>query len=902
MKSTSPASGSASGSPAEADVARRHGEGRGSRGNSGSAWASWLWGVVFFLVGVVLCFVPLFNVLGYESALVLSLVAAIAGIRQGVRSVLLGRGGRGSGRAAKSGSPASGRAGRRALSTSAQVRADEADAAPLATVIQLYLRGLIGVWTLLLLPLVLLLLNGLRVRNCNVAAGLAFFAMMPMLSSACAVFVGLAAGLLTRTRGRAYLVGLLILIASLLWSLLRFAASPAIFLFDPFFGYYPGALYDEDIQITTAFLAARALHATAVLAGLFLCAWLLDGESLGLRMAGSASRGSRLGRRGQGEGSRVGLLLASGLAGGAALLLFFSAARLGCRGDVATLQRYLSSELRTSHFILRYRPGGAVARDIRLLAREHELRYQQLREALGVEPTWQSPWLLRQLGIAPSASGEPARVVSYLFDTVEEKRRLMGAAWTYIAKPWRREMYLHHEGWPHPVLRHELAHIFAGAAGDRLLRLATHMGIPQPGLIEGIAVAVDFRASGDLDAHQTVRAMRQAGLEPPLSAVFGLGFYRVPASRAYVLAGSFCRFLLDRHGPAPLLAAYRRGGSPADFAAAFATPFPQLESAWRTFIDQQPLQSAERDVAHERLRRPAVFHKVCAHDLAVRKQKARQAVGSGDLDLALRLVTSVCLDDPDEPQHQAERLELLISAERFDEAAQVAEQLLAHPRRTAVLESRAAARLGDLAVLRGDLDAARTRYRFAAALPDSEAASRQLAAKLAVLTTDAASPQAADETPHDGPAEAVADRGVSPTVRDAILRVLVGEPQALRSHRLRPTDGRNDALAVYLLRDAILAQPEHGLSHYILGRLLYERGAYDEAQAELGLAIGAGLPDGRFVDQALLLRGQAALLAGRAAEAAQFFSDLRARVTSSAKQLEADDMLDRAKRWDSLPQ
>lgn len=858
-------------------------------------------------VGVGLCLVPLFNVLGYESCLVLAILASVAGVRQGVRQVLRGRGSRGVLRAAKSGSPPSGRPGRRGQSGSGQIRAEDADAAPFSTVLGLYLRGVLGVMALLTLPLSLLLLNGLRVRNCNVTAGLAFFAMMPLASAACGVFVGVHAGLLTRTRARAYLVGLLIPLASLLWSLFRFAASPAIFSYDPFFGYYPGALYDEDIQITGAFFAARALHGATILAGLFLCALLLDGESLGLRLGGAEPRSTRVVRRGHEHTGRIGVLFGLLLAGALALALFLSAARLGERGDVPTLQRQLSAELRTPHFVLRYQPGGAVARDIRLLAREHELRYQQLQQTLGVEPTWRAPWLLRALGIAPQVTTDAPRVVSYLFDSVEDKRRLMGAAWTYIAKPWRREMYLHHEGWPHPVLRHELAHIFAGAAGDRLLHLAMHYGVPQPGLIEGIAVAADWRASGDLDAHQTVRAMRQAGLEPPLAAVFGLGFYRVPASRAYVLAGSFCRFLLDRQGPAPLLAAYRRGGSPADFAAAYGTPFAQLETDWRAFIEQQPLQSNERDVAHDRLRRPAVFHKVCAHELATRKQQARQAAARGDVEYALQLLTSICREDPDEPQHQAERLEFLLQAERFDEAQQVAEGLLSHPRRTTVLEARAAARLGDLAVLRGQLDAARTRYREAAARPDSEGASRQIAAKLAVLGTDAAVP--ASQTAQPG-AAAEPDQAVGiperaavlPVVRDAILRVLVGEPLARRTQRLRPADGHSDVLAVYLLRDAIQAQPEHGLSHYILGRLLYERGAYDEAQAELGLAMDAGLPDGRFVDQALLLRGQAALLAGRATEAVQFFSALRARASSGAKRLEAEDMLDRAKRWDSLPQ
>lgn len=844
--------------------------------------------VAWAAVGGALCFVPLFNVLGYESGLVLALLASLSAVHHGVRAVFRGRGHRERGRGtSKSGGPASGRPG----STRGQISSERADNAPLSTVFSLFLRAYLAAGLPLLLPLLLLLLNGFRVRNCSYGAGLAFFAMLPLCSTACGVGTGLLAALLCRSRGRAYGLAYGLLVGSLLWSLLRFLASPAIFSFDPFFGYYPGALYDEEISIGGAFLAARALHLTSLLFALALSALWLSGESLTLRLPGSGERGSRsIGRR-RGDGSRVGPKLACLLFGGLALTLAWNAARLGCRGDVATLNAHLHSELRTPHFVLRYRPGGAVARDIALLAREHELRYLQLKETLGVEPDWRPPWILQRLGIAPNnpPAGESPRVVSFLFDTVEEKRRLMGAAWTYIAKPWRREMYLHHEGWPHPVLRHELAHIFAGAAGDRILRLAVSHGVPQPGMIEGMAVAADWRASGDLDPHQTVRAMRQAGLEAPLSAVFGLGFYRLPASRAYALAGSFCRFLLLRRGASPLLDAYRRGGRTVDFAAATGVPFAQLEREYRAFIDEQPLSVSERDVAHERLRRPAVFHKVCAHELAIRKGQARGAAAAGDVDRALALLETVCRDDPGEPQHQAERLEMLYGAERFDEAAGVASLLLSHPGRTPVLESRALVRLGDLAVLRGELATAQGHYQRALALPDHENASRQIVAKLAALTASAGVGGEAPES--------------AAVVRTSLLRVLVGEPLTARAGRLRAFDGRSDALAVYLLRDAIQAQPDLALPHYILGRLLYERGAYDEAQAELGLALVAAqpLPDDRFGYQAQLLRGQAALLAGRAAEAVQFFTELLPRAPLGAKRLEAQDMLERAQRWDQLP-
>ena len=901
------------------------------------SWAGIVWTLLFVVAGAVLCFVPLFNVLGYESSLVLAILASVAGVRQGVRAVVRGRGGEGAlghGAGPASGRPGGRGAGRHSGRPGSRagrgvLAGDRASEAPLAAVVTLFVRAFVGVLLPLLLPLLLLLLNGLRVRNCSYGAGLAFFVMLPVLSGACAAGVGVVAGLASDRPGGAYVAGYGVLVASLAWSLWRFLAAPAIFSFDPFFGYYPGALYDEEVAIGMPFLAARALHMALLMATLWGAALLLHGDTLTVEgpWRGRVGHRRHIGSR-EGDGGRGGLFLSWLLVSVVAGALLWGSGRLGGRGDRAALRRHLTAEVRTPHFVLRYRPGGAVAHDIQLLAREHELRYAQLRTLLGVEPLWRTPGWARLIGLDEEpvgADGAP-RVVSYLFDTLDEKRRLMGAGYTYIAKPWRREMYLHHEAWPHPVLRHELAHIFGGAVGDRLLRLASRYGLPQPGMVEGFAVAADWRSSGDLDVHQVVRAMRHAGLEPPLASVFSLRFYRLPSSIAYTVAGSFCRYLLTNHGAGPLLDAYRRGGMTTDFAAAYGRPFADLERDWRRFIDGKPVADSDREVARERLRRPAVFHKVCAHELAVRKAQARSAAAGGDFDTALRLLSSVCSDDPGEPAHAAERMELLLSAEQFEDAERAAQALLGHPARTGVLESRAQARLGDLAVLRGDLATARRYYTAAAALPDSEGALRQTVAKLTMLggpegaaRTDGTPTAAGAGAPEPG--AAVPPQPIAATVatvaRDAVLRVLVGEPLSLRAGRMRRNEGRGDALSVYLLRDAITAQPELGLPHYILGRLLYDRGGYDEAQTELGLSLSAGLPDERFVYQAMLLRGQAALLAGRAGEAAQILSELRDRVAAAGgasaaspstgrtpgggRLLDVEDMLDRARLWDTLP-
>ena len=107
----------------------------------------------------------------------------------------------------------------------------------------------------MLLPLGAIFANALRVRNCDLDGGLLWFALLPALSSAVASAVGVGAALFTR---RARLLGYGVFVASVIWALVRFMAAPPVNAFDPFGGYFPGTLYDEDIAVPAgALLGAR---------------------------------------------------------------------------------------------------------------------------------------------------------------------------------------------------------------------------------------------------------------------------------------------------------------------------------------------------------------------------------------------------------------------------------------------------------------------------------------------------------------------------------------------------------------------------------------------------------------------------------------------------------------------
>src|SRR5436190_18897053 len=197
----------------------------------------------------------------------------------------------------------------------------------------------------------------------------------------------------------------------------------------------------------------------------------------------------------------------------------------------------------------------------------------------------------------------------------------MGARDVEMAKPWRREIYLDHRGFPHGSLRHEIAHVVASAFGDPIFGVAAKRfaGLPvfvSPGLIEGFAVAADWPGGYDrLTPHESVRAMQQLGVQPTIRELLSLQFLTVSSARSYMTAGSFLRFLLDTYGAPSLRRLYESGG---DFEGTYGKSIATLESEWRKMIATIALPPDVVEGNRERFRAGSVFARPCPHAIAAR--------------------------------------------------------------------------------------------------------------------------------------------------------------------------------------------------------------------------------------------------------------------------------------------
>ena len=753
-----------------------------------------IWAAAAALLAIVLDFVPLFDLLGYDFSFAMGLLATLASVDIGAGAVQMAR--------------------RRG---------------PALDVARTFVTAAVASSALLLLPLLLSLVNAARVRNCNVTGGLVFFALLPLGSALYGAGAGVIAAALFPRRGR--LVAFLFPLLSIAWTLWRLYVDPAVFAFDPFGGYFPGPIYDEAMRVPARLVGYRGVNL------LWLACALAFAHAATPVGAPCPTWDARRWRRG--PGALAVLLLAPSLA------LFAARGTLGFHVRKADLLRLLDGERHSNRITLRYPLAGSTPADLALTMDDLEFRYDQLRDILGVEPA--------------------GPITVYQFPDAQTKKAMVGAANTLYAKPWTREIFVQAAPFPSKPLRHEMAHVFAGAFGDRMFGVAFAIRwkgpLPIPhlasGLIEGVAEAADFTdPDGGSTTHQEAAAIVADGRAPPLTNVVGAGFSALSGPRAYVLAGSFCRFLYDTRGAEKLRALYRSAG---DFIGVYGQALGPLDAEWRRFLAKQPMSAEQRARAREQFRRPAIFKKVCAREQAARVSEARALMGPAP-ERAARLLREACHDDPVEPTLKVELAQALAATGDTQRALAALGTVARDGNTTAPVRGRAATVAAAIYFHQGDFDNARGALRDVLNAATDEGERRTATAKLRAL----------DDEP----------------ARRTLGRALFGDDV---------TGDIDPVLQFHLIGEFARLHPDERLGPYLVGRQLAARDGQLALPYLRAASEGAGgvplTSDFQRECQRLLML--AAFRVGdlpRSAAAAEW---LRAHATDEAERLRSEDFLAR---------
>ncbi|WP_438013547.1 hypothetical protein WMF18_21680 [Sorangium sp. So ce315] len=644
------------------------------------------------------------------------------------------------------------------------------------------------------------LAHGLRAGFCDVLGGSAHFALGPGLGAALGGAWGAVAGELAagsrrddappppawRRRLAAVLAALAAPLGSAGVSAVRFYTSPIVFAYDPFAGFFSGTLYDTIVD-ASGLLTYRAGTLATLFAASVLAQHLVHDAA------------GRITFQPQG---RPGLLLLGAASAAISAGTLLEGARLGHFQTSETIAAELGALSQGERCEVVY-PRGMREADVQRFVRECDAHV-----------TAGERWL----GAPAELDGEPLRVRAYLFESAAQKGALMGASGTYVAKPWRREVYLQAAGFPHPTLGHEIMHVLAGAFARGPFKVAGRLGgwLPDPGLIEGIAVAGSPREGEDLSPREWARAMKDLGILPPLSRLFALGFLAENSSTAYTVSGAFVAHVRATYGPDAVRAWY--GGQPLPELT--GAPWDAMERAWHADLDALTLPDAARAQAKARFDRPAVFERRCPHVVDACKQEAEQLRARGDHEGAIAAYRRVLSLDKS-PATRVAIAETRLASDApsaRSEGVRELEEIAGDASIPRHLRDRAAERLGDVALAAGDRERAAGWYREVAGRLVDEDRLRTLDVKIAAASDDRA--------------------------RAAVVELLIGS-----------RGGAPDRFRAAELLGAWAAQaPGDGLPSYLLARYYLNDGRFDEAADRLDRALAAHLPIQRVWIEAKRLR------------------------------------------------
>jgi hypothetical protein len=122
---------------------------------------------------------------------------------------------------------------------------------------------------MLAIPVLLLGINALLVRNCAPLEGLAFIMLGPGFGVLFAALVGVTVSAAIPWPAIATIVAVMVPVSALCVSAYSLYSTPAVFAYGQFFGFYHGSLYDEDVSIPLPLLLLRT---TNVIMGIGLMA------------------------------------------------------------------------------------------------------------------------------------------------------------------------------------------------------------------------------------------------------------------------------------------------------------------------------------------------------------------------------------------------------------------------------------------------------------------------------------------------------------------------------------------------------------------------------------------------------------------------------------------------------
>ena len=418
------------------------------------------------------------------------------------------------------------------------------------------------------IPLAISLFSNAFISDCPVTA----YALFYFTGTLPALILGALCGLTACELylKRAYLIFFVIFVLLLFTGLSEVYFNPQIFLYEPFTGYYPGNIYDEDIHITFKIISYRLINIFFWII-LFYLIQKFDLKISKLR--------------------KVSFVIFCFI-----IITAFSFVKpfLGYSSTISSIYKELKGKTETEHFVIYY-PEEEPKKKINYLKLQSEYYFERICGQLKIDFT--------------------EKITIFLFKNREQKKELFGAANADVAKTWLKQIYVDAGSFTES-LQHEIVHIVATEWGTFPFYIAGNMNF---GLTEGLAVAID-NDFDDKNPDYLASVGIQSGYKPDLKTIFNnLSFFSNSSVLSYIYAGSFTKFIFVKYGAEKVKTLYKTG----DFEKTFNVPFTKLQKDYEKYISDKSF-TADKKEAEVYFTGKSLFKKFCPRLVSKRMSEAAQ--------------------------------------------------------------------------------------------------------------------------------------------------------------------------------------------------------------------------------------------------------------------------------------
>ncbi len=565
------------------------------------------WMIVILAYSIALCFIQLFHILAFEFSFAIALLFSFAFSHLGMK----------------------------------EYHYSQEQLFHRESIVSIWMRASLSNSILALIPLLPITLNGLRVRNCNWLDGFLFYLLIPMVT----VWVATGWGVILAYFKRGFFGFILFFLGTVAWGLWLFYSTPTVDIFHIFLGYYPGAIYDEEMILGLRLILSRVEDLVWVLLFFSLIQMMQQAESIKKRFYFA--------------------LYLCGVMG-----MYWTGIQFDLHRSELHVQTRLGAQRESELFVFYY-PKKWDEQQIDLIQTDFEFAHLKLKAFFKKAPN--------------------RKIKVYLYNDLDMKKRLMGAGSTLIAKPWQFSIHLNQVSIGADVVLHELSHIFATEFADHPFYISMNGLIPQMPLIEGVAEAATWDGER-LNHHQWSAAIKQLNFAPPMKELLSPEqFYLHNGQLAYTLCGSFIRFYTEKTGIQHLESFYRRGAIDGG-EEGLNTEI----QAWESMLSQIKLSPQVEIYAKEFFNRPAIFKKICAHEMANLRRKAQKLHGKKLWSEALDQWHEILKYQPLDTMANQKKMEIYFQLNDIKALTQDAHQILASENATSAIKRKSQEWLLDL--------------------------------------------------------------------------------------------------------------------------------------------------------------------------------------------------------------